>query len=50
MYDNGYIRLSALRRDAMHFSPTLRIGLNDLALSGLLQRSVNNSTTKHLNN
>ena len=35
MYDNGYVRLSALRRDAMPFSPTLRIGLNDLALSGL---------------
>ena len=31
MYDNGYVRLTALRRDAMSFSPTLRIGLNDLA-------------------
>ncbi|WP_176729546.1 hypothetical protein [Tannerella forsythia] len=37
------------------FSPTLRIGLNDLALSGLLHRSaiskqINNSTTQPLNN
>ena len=24
MYDNGYVRLTALRRDAMPFSPTLR--------------------------
>ena len=39
MYDNGYVKLTALRRDAMPFSPTLRIGLNYLALSGLLQRS-----------
>ena len=31
MYDKGYVRLTALRRDAMPFFPTLRIGLNDLA-------------------
>ncbi|SCQ17948.1 hypothetical protein TFUB4_00228 [Tannerella forsythia] len=31
MYDKGHVRLTALRRDAMPFSPTLRIGLNDLA-------------------
>ena len=31
IYDKGYVRLTALRRDAMSFSPTLRIGLNDLA-------------------
>ena len=35
MYDNDYVRLTALRRDAMLFSPTLRIGLNYLTLSGL---------------
>ena len=28
MYYNGYVRLTALRRDAMPFFPTLRIGLN----------------------
>ncbi len=27
MYDNGYVRLTALRRDAMPFSPTLRSAL-----------------------
>ena len=27
MYDNGYVRLTALRRDAMPFSPTLRFAL-----------------------
>jgi len=31
MYDKSHVRLTALRRDAMPFSPTLRIGLNDLA-------------------
>ncbi|SCQ21961.1 hypothetical protein TFUB4_01864 [Tannerella forsythia] len=39
MYDNGYVKLTALRRDAMLFFPTLRIGLNYYALSGLLQQS-----------
>ncbi|WP_221620567.1 hypothetical protein, partial [Tannerella forsythia] len=49
-------RLTALRRNTMPFSPTLRIGLNYLALSGLLQQSAfsvqpaNNSTNKHFNN
>ncbi|WP_221620750.1 hypothetical protein, partial [Tannerella forsythia] len=42
--------------NTMPFSPTLRIGLNDLALSGLLQQSafsrpttqqINISTTQH---
>jgi len=32
MYDNGYVRLTALRRDTIPFSPMLRIGLNYLAL------------------
>ena len=56
MYDNGYVRLTALRRDAMPFSPTLRIGLNYLALSGLfLQSAVSiqqsaEPTNQHLNN
>ncbi|WP_185711937.1 hypothetical protein, partial [Tannerella forsythia] len=42
--------------NTMPFSPTLRIGLNDLALSGLLQQSTftvqpaNNSTNTHFNN
>ena len=31
IYDKGYVRLTTLRRDAMPFSPTLRIGLNNLA-------------------
>ena len=31
MYDKGYVRLTALRRNVKPFSPTLRIGLNDLA-------------------
>ena len=54
--DNGYVRLTALRRDAMPFSPTLRIGLNYLALSGLfLQSAVSiqqsaEPTNQHLNN
>ncbi|WP_221620734.1 hypothetical protein, partial [Tannerella forsythia] len=39
IYDNDYVRLTALRRDAMPFSPTLRIGLNYYALSGLFQQS-----------
>ena len=30
MYDKGYVRLTALRRNVKPFSPTLRIGLNDL--------------------
>ncbi|KKY60690.1 hypothetical protein Tanf_10680 [Tannerella forsythia] len=60
MHDNGYVRLTALRRDAMPFSPTLRIGLNYLALSGLFLQSAissqhsaisgaNKSTTKQIN-
>ncbi|WP_278477553.1 hypothetical protein [Tannerella forsythia] len=55
MHDNGYVRLTALRRDAMPFSPTLRIGLNYLALSGLfLQSAVSiqqsaEPTTKQIN-
>ena len=39
MHDNGYVRLTALPTGILLFSPTLRIGLNYLALSGLLQRS-----------
>ncbi|SCQ19906.1 hypothetical protein TFUB4_01007 [Tannerella forsythia] len=35
MYDNGYVRLTALPTGILLFSPTLRIGLNYLALSGL---------------
>ena len=45
-----YVRLTALRRDTMPFSPTLRIGLNDLALSGFFQRSANNSAWQRINN
>ncbi len=33
MYDNDYVRLTALRRDAMLFSPTLRIGLKARIIS-----------------
>ena len=56
MHDNGYVRLTALRRNAMPFPPTLRIGLNYLALSGLfLQSAVSiqqsaEPTNQHLNN
>ena len=31
MYDNGYVRLTALPTGILLFSPTLRIGLNYLA-------------------
>ena len=50
MHDNGYVRLTALRRDAMPFSPTLRIGLNYLALSGLfLQAAFSNQQSQQIN-
>ena len=50
MHDNGYVRLTALRRDAMPFSPTLRIGLNYLALSGLfLQSAFSNQQSQQIN-
>ena len=49
MYDDDYVRLTALRRDAMPFSPTLRIGLNYYALSGLFQQSAEQTNQQFKN-
>jgi len=55
MYDKGHVRLTALRRDAMPFFPTLRCAphwaelMRPFRAVTTVSKHLNNSTPQHLN-